>query len=231
MRDDEDDREEGVHTVPTVPPPADESDPYEAKTQVGGLSDEALAMLRQMRDEKLSPVGTREEASVPVFVDDDDPRSEPRPRPAAGVPAEARPRPAAGMPPHARVPTEARAPEAPTPKSPFVLTRALTSVSTSASASDERPVAAVFSLPKAPEAPSEVAPSPPAESEPLSYVPVFGPLTRETVDSARAQPLVRSPPLGVVVLVVLTALALIVVAELGWIPFLHPLGHPPPLPR
>jgi hypothetical protein len=82
------------HTVPTVPPPAGETDIYDAKTQVGGLPPEALALLRQMRDEEPSrgPVG---EANVPVFTDDSDADAVapsgrlPLVRPAAGAPAAA----------------------------------------------------------------------------------------------------------------------------------------------
>jgi len=57
MRDDDDEAERGVHTVPTVPPPPGEDDVYDAKTQVGGLTAEALAMLRQIRDERPLPAG------------------------------------------------------------------------------------------------------------------------------------------------------------------------------
>ncbi len=65
-----DDRRGGdrERSISTVPPPAGESDIYEAKTQVGGLTPEALAMLKQLRDES-KPPSTRasEEAQVPVF--------------------------------------------------------------------------------------------------------------------------------------------------------------------
>jgi hypothetical protein len=81
MRDDESDGKKTEAT--TIPPPAGESDIYEAKTQVGGLPPEALEMLRALRDETPS-LGRGGEANVPVFVEEEEP---PRPRPAAGLAA------------------------------------------------------------------------------------------------------------------------------------------------
>jgi hypothetical protein len=78
MRDDETDGRE--HTRATLPPPPGEADIYDAKTQVGGLSAEALAMLRQLKDER-PPSNRASEEVVPVFVDDEDPRSGSRPTP------------------------------------------------------------------------------------------------------------------------------------------------------
>jgi hypothetical protein len=90
MRDDEEEAEREVNTVPTVPPPPGEDDVYDAKTQVGGLTAEALAMLRQFRDERV-PAGLHEEANVPVFEDEDNsPGPIPRVVPAAGKPAVAK---------------------------------------------------------------------------------------------------------------------------------------------
>jgi hypothetical protein len=70
MRDDEEDSRDRVHTVDTVPPPAGEDDVYDAKTQIGGLTPEQLAMLRQVKDER-PPAGLGfEEIVVPIFEDD-----------------------------------------------------------------------------------------------------------------------------------------------------------------
>jgi hypothetical protein len=86
--DDADDGEK--HSATTVPPPAGESDIYEAKTQVGGLPPEAMELLRQMKEEM--PSSHRgAQANVPVFIEDEPPSG--KLRPAAGARAPAPPAP------------------------------------------------------------------------------------------------------------------------------------------
>jgi len=85
MRDDRDDGD-AAHTVPTVPPPPGEDDVYDAATRVGGLSPEALATLRQLRDEKPISTTPADDSNVPVFLEDDL-ASEPKVRPAPRVPS------------------------------------------------------------------------------------------------------------------------------------------------
>jgi hypothetical protein len=89
MPDDEQRGERREHSVSTVPPPAGEHDIYDAKTQVGGLTPEALALLRQLKDEADAPARSKEEAQVPVFEEEEVPRSAGKfkaARPAAGEP-------------------------------------------------------------------------------------------------------------------------------------------------
>ncbi len=113
MRDDDD--EDGPRSAPTVPPPPGEDDVYDAATRVGGLTPEALAMLKQLRDEK--PLGaSMGDLNLPVFVEDEL-ESQAKPsavRPAAGAPA---PSPAATE-PKAAAPATAKAPEPAVTKEP-----------------------------------------------------------------------------------------------------------------
>jgi hypothetical protein len=196
-----------------VPPPAGETDIYEAKTQVGGLPPEAMALLRQLRE---GPDAGRsiEEANVPVFVEDSGATSDAAPgsgrraaapiRPAAGAPiAKLTPAPIAVEPPspdysvlgssstsHVSPSNSARAADLASPQPP-----------PSAPPADPRPYASVFA-PLAAEAPAAVAPLPPSTPGASS----------------------RSP---IVIVGVLVALLIVVLAQAGMIPGLAPLGPTP----
>jgi len=212
MRDDEKDARDRVHTVDTVPPPAGEDDVYDAKTQIGGLTAEQLAILRQVRDEK-PPAGLGfEEILVPVFEDD------------ARSPVDAEVRvakivPAAGRPAAPRSPTPAPAatpvPAIATPLVPAVTTvgpvskRGAVPIDPRARDSDPAlvkaapskpvdrrlspnealpPVAPVFAVRKTDRelAPLFDADDADAEQEPVppSYVALFAPLSTDAAPSA-----------------------------------------------
>jgi hypothetical protein len=210
MRDDEDEASRRVHTVDTVPPPAGEDDVYGAKTQIGGLTPEALAMLRQVRDERPQTASTLDDLDVSVFEEDggarnDGPAPVARMVPAAGRPAAAKP---------LDVTPEARE-VAP-------------------------PVAPVFAIPRAPLAPRELAPllddddddEPDPEPEPASYVSVFAPLSGEgpgpeTQPSARRQKVLRSRALIIVAALVVLGVALALVTQAGRLYVSHPADAAP----
>jgi len=220
----DDDANDGdKHTATTVPPPAGEDDIYDAKTQVGGLPPEALAMLRAIRDE--APTGgSGKEANVPVFVEEEQPVS--KPRPAAGMPA---PRPAAGVP---ALPTPLMVPLTPNPL-------ALRGPPTTP---PSEPPPAVFSVkvPSAPvtadSVPPLVAPREAPSAEPESYEAVFAPLPPSTalppVERLPPEPDPGTPdggpsPLLVFGGFVVVAILIVVLAQARLIPGLSP---PPSAP-
>jgi hypothetical protein len=196
MRDDEADAKKNEAT--TIPPPAGESDIYEAKTQVGGLPPDALEMLRALRDETPSP-GRGGEANVPVFVEEEEPQPS-RPRPAAGVPA-AKPLeseapksttgPVSKRDPFAPDPPPEPAEPAPAPKSELRPSRP----PSPAVLSEEEAVPPVFSTSNPPVAKDSIPPLIGPGSLGVSdmdddnYAAVFGPLPPST-----AHPLVSKPP-------------------------------------
>jgi hypothetical protein len=222
MRDDHDGEE---NRVPTVPPPDGESDVYDAATRVGGLSPEALAMLRQVRDEK--PTGAVGELNLPVFEDAGEGETTvKRAASAAAAAALSSPRPAAGM-PATRAAAPTPAPIAPPAVAP----------------SELRPIAAAEPA-RAPDPPKKASLPPliavPAAAvsdlaEPESYEAVFAPLppstaTPETGGGApRPQPATAaSPALPIVLIIsgvavgVLVVLAFVLMAKAGFIPGLGP---------
>jgi hypothetical protein len=202
MRDDEADATKNEAT--TIPPPAGESDIYEAKTQVGGLPPEALEMLRALRDEAPSP-GHGAEANVPVFVEEEEAQPS-RPRPAAGVPSKPaeteEPKPSTDVPvvkaqrdPFApEPPPQPPAEPAPAPKPELRPSRP----PSPAVLSEEEAVPPVFSTSNPPVAPVAKDSIPPligpgtlgvSDMDDDNYAAVFGPLPPST-----AHPLLSKPP-------------------------------------
>jgi len=225
MRDDEADDHGGRHDVATIPPPPGESDIYDAKTQVGGLPPEAMALLRQLRDEPRDPARSLEEANVPVFVEDSGASSEPAPKPAAGRPA-APMRPAAGAP---AAPPKARAPEPSVPE--YSVAPRPDAHERPASAPAKLVAASPDLLPLALPLPP---PSAPAEQAPV-YSSVFAPLPADVAAAvAPAPPVAQVAPapsriwmVGVLGVLVLLTLVVVVLGQAGIIPGLAPLGHAP----
>ena len=252
MRDDDADDGE-KHEATTVPPPAGESDPYEAATRVGGLPPEALAMLRQLREEKPPRIAPGD-ANVPVFTDDDEdegqkpglvgPAAGSKPKMKAAAPVAAAPVVASAVSSPRGAPAAPLAPPPPVaPQGPAPLPLSILDIPPAAES------APAFSVAKPPRArhsdPPLIAAAPAEIAEPLSYESVFAPLPPSTatpdVGAPPAAPASApvAPATGVPVVVVLAGLVLVVLAvvllgQAGLIPGLRPVAPataPAPAPR